>query len=179
MNYKNQSVEIRISRKKIFLLLAGSVILFLIGIWIVFGNPATEDQSRFNSVKITIAGYASIFFFGLTTIALAKKSFRSSPALLIDNVGITDHSSAVSAGFISWSDIENISRFEIRGQKFIMIQVKDPESFIQKQNSPLKRKAMSLNNRLYGTPITISANALEIGFEELYGMIRERVSGRY
>jgi hypothetical protein len=168
------SIEIPLNKKKMAFLLALSLVLFSIGLWIVFGNPEVENTSGFHSTKLQIAGYGAILLFGLTTIALSKKIFDTSPGLVIDNNGITDSAGALSGGLVLWSDIENISKFQVQGQDFLLIQVKNPDYYIDRQTSTLKRKAMSLNKKLYGTPIFISANTLNINFQELFQTVNYR-----
>lgn len=174
MQPNHQPLEVPFNKRKIVLLLAGSVLLFSMGVWIVFARPSTEGHHWMNATKLLIAAYGAILLFGLTTIAILKKIFDHTPGLVIDNMGLTDHSGALAAGFISWTDMENISKFQLQGQDFILIQVKNPEFYIERQGSRLKRKGMALNNRLYGTPIFISANTLSVPFHELYLMIQSR-----
>lgn len=170
----NPYIEIPLNKKKIVLLLSASVVLFTLGLWIVFGKPEIENTSRFNSTKLQIAAYGAILLFGFANIALSKKLFDKTPGLVIDNNGITDNAGSLSGGLILWSDIENISKFQVQGQDFLLIQVKNPDYYIDRQTSTLKRKAMSLNKKVYGTPIFISANALYINFQELFQMVNSR-----
>ena len=172
------SIEIPLNKKKIAFLLSASLVLFSLGLWIVFGNPAVEQSSRFNSTKLLIAGYGAILLFGLANIALSKKLLNKTPGLVIDNNGITDNAGSLAGGLVLWSDIENISKFQVSGQDFLLIQVKNPDYYIDRQASTLKRKAMSLNNRMYGTPIFISANTLNIDFQELFQLVNSRFHQR-
>ena len=172
------TIEIPLNKKKIGLLLAASLFFFSLGLWIVFGNTGDENTSRFNSTKLQIAGYGAILLFGLATIFFSKRFFNNNPALVIDNNGITDYVGGLSNGMIVWSDIENISKFEMQGQNFLLIQVKNPDSYIERQTSFLKRKAMVLNKRMYGTPILISVNTLKINFHELFQIVNSRFHQR-
>ena len=169
------SIEISLNKKKIGLLLGFALVMFSIGCWIVFGNPSNENASQFNSTKLLIAGYAAILLFGFGIISLSKKLFDKTPGLVIDNNGITDNAGALAGGLVLWSDIENISKFQVKAQDFLLIQVKNPDYYIDRQASTLKRKAMSLNKRLYGTPIFISANTLNIDFQELFQLVNSRL----
>ncbi|NJM80956.1 MAG: hypothetical protein HC854_17510 [Flavobacterium sp.] len=49
-----------------------------------------------------------------------------------------------------------------------MIITKNPEAYISRQKGVLKRKTMQLNYKSYGSPICISANALQTNFDSLY-----------
>ncbi|MGZ5190425.1 MAG: STM3941 family protein [Flavisolibacter sp.] len=67
------------------------------------------------------------------------------PGLIIDDTGLVDNSGGLSAGDILLSDIEEISVMQIQKQKMIMIYVINPQDYIDRQTSFLKRKGMQLN----------------------------------
>ena len=97
------------------------------------------------------------------------------PGLIIDQTGLTDNSSGVSAGQILWSDIEDISVLEIHRQKIIMLQVRNPQDYIDKQTSGFKRKMMQMNYKMYGTPLSITSNGLKVSFDELLSTLKDKL----
>ena len=109
MATSGQTIEIALSKKKIFFMLIGALAFVAIGLWFVISPPTISNSYWGNPTKIAIAGYASIVFFGLCAFVLIKKLPDNKPGLIIDQTGLTDNSSGVSAGQILWSDIENIS----------------------------------------------------------------------
>ena len=96
-----------------------------------------------------------------------RKLPGNKPGLIINQTGLIDNSGGVSAGQILWSDIEDIVVIEIQRQKLIMIHVTNPQDYIDKQVSWFKRKMMQMNYNMYGTPLSITSNALNISFDEL------------
>ena len=52
-----------------------------------------------------------------------------------------------------------------------ILEVKNPQEYIGRQKSLLKRKGMELNYKMYGTPISIAANGLKMPFEELFTLV--------
>ncbi len=175
MATSEQRIEISLSKKKIFLMLIGALAFVAIGLWFVISPPTISNSYWGNPTKISIAGYASIVFFGLCALVLIKKLPDNKPGLIIDQTGLTDNSSGVSAGQILWSDIEVISVIEIQRQKLIMLQVTNPQEYIDKQTSAFKRKMMQLNYKMYGTPLSITSNGLKISFEELLSILRDKL----
>ncbi len=167
MTTSGQRIEIALSKKKIFLMLLGALAFVTIGLWFVISPPTISNSYWGNPTKIAITGYASILFFGLCAFVLIKKLPDKKPGLIIDQEGLTDNSSAVSAGQILWSDIEDISVTEIHRQKLIMLQVSNPEDYIDKQTNGFKRKMMQMNYKMYGTPLSITSNGLKVSFDEL------------
>ena len=162
-----QRIEIPLSKSKIVLMTLGALTFVAFGLWFVIAPPTIENSFWGNPTKVVIAGYASIVFFGLCAFFLIRKLPDNKPGLIIDDIGLIDNSSGLSAGHILWSDIENISVIEIHRQKLIMLQVKNPQNYIDRQTSVIKRKGMELNNKMYGTPLSLTSNGLKTSFDDL------------
>lgn len=163
-------VEIPISKIKIVLLLIGSLLFVAGGIFLV-KNPGTLSISP---LLITIAGYLGILFFGVIALFIVNKLFNTGPGFVIDDNGIVDNSSAFSVGFIPWEDVVDVSVIEVSGQKLINIKVSDPVDYIKRQPNILAKQTAATNQRMYGTPINVSANSLQVSFDELYNKIKGR-----
>ena len=165
---------IELSKVKIMLLILGAIIFVLLGAWVLSLDAQTiENQRRFNSPSLVYGvGIASIIFFGLCGLVGIKKLFDKSPGLIINSKGILDNSSGVSAGIIPWAEIVSIGEYQVQKQKFISIQVTDPEKYANNGNA-LKRMANRANIKMCGTPINISANSLKISYSELLETITE------
>jgi hypothetical protein len=169
-------IEIPLSKKKLILMLIGSIGFVAAGLWFVINPPTISNPFFGNPTVIFVTGIASILFFGLCAVYIARKLPDNKPGLIIDNIGLTDNSSGVSAGQILWSDIENISVIEILRQKLIMLQVKNPQNYIDKQTSGFKRKMMQMNLNMYGTPLSITSNSLQIKFDELLNILNNHLN---
>lgn len=148
-------------------MLAGCVVFVSAGIWFIL-KP--------HSGKMFLAGLASILFFGLIAFYIVKKLTDKSPGLTISNEGVFDNASAVSAGFIPWADVLEISETRVVNQSFINIIVKNPQEYIDRQTNAFKRKVAQINYNSYGTVIGISANGLKCNYPELKAALQERFS---
>lgn len=175
MTKLEERIEIPFSKRKLTLLVIGSLIFVVLGILFVVNPEKYTSFIMRSPTVIFISGLASILFFGLCFFFIAKKLGDNSPGLIISNEGILDNSSEVSAGQISWTDIEDISVIQIHRQKLIMIKVKNPQDFIDKQKNTLKRKMMALNYKMYGTPLSITSNGLKISFDELLTTLNNKL----
>ena len=162
-----KQVEVPLSKQKLFLMLIGSIIFVTIGFWFLISPPKISNPVLGNPVLIAITGLGSILFFGLGIFIFIKKLSDKSPGLIITGEGFTDNSSGVSAGFVSWRDLLEIKETVVFNQKLLMFIVKNPENYINRQPNPLKRKAMEVNYKSFGSPISVSANGLECDFNEL------------
>lgn len=166
-----QRIEIPLNKSKIVLMLVGSIALVGVGLWFVISPPTIRNSYWGDPTKLAIVGYASIVFFGFLAFIFLRKLPDQKPGLIIDETGLTDNSGGLSAGTIPWADIEDISVLEIHKNKMIMIYVKDPQEYINRQSNVIKRKLMHMNNNSYGTPISITTNGLKTSFDDLFGLL--------
>jgi hypothetical protein len=173
MSQENQ-IEIPLSKQKLYLMLFGSIMFIGIGTWLVIKPPKSNHPIFGNPMLILISGISAIIFFGYIAFTLLKKMPDNKPRLVINSEGIIDNSSGVSAGIVLWKDIIEITTSNVMNQKFLMFIVNNPEEYINRQNGIVKRKAMEMNYKSYGSPISISANTLDTNFEELYELLQNK-----
>jgi hypothetical protein len=166
-------IQVPLSRVKISLLLLGSAgfVALAIALW-----PAVDllpDDAPWAFV-MTMLLTVTVVFFGWCGLSAVWKFFDSAPGLIIDDQGIVDNSSGVSGGRIPWSEIKGVHVTTVQMQRFLTIEVRDPEKYIQRA-SFLKRQLVRLNARHFGGPIQISANTLKINFDELLNIVSHRL----
>jgi hypothetical protein len=169
-----EQIEIPLSKNKLTLMLIGSLVFVTAGLWFVISPPAISNPIIGNPTLILTVGIASILFFGLCAVYLAKKLPDKTPGLIINDKGITDNSGGVSVGLIPWTDIKAITIETAANQKFLMVKVKNPDEYINGQKGFIKKKAMQMNYNTYGSPISISANGLKCNFDELYRTLQDK-----
>jgi hypothetical protein len=56
-----------------------------------------------------------------------------------------------------------------------MLQVRNPQDYIDKQTSGFKRKMMQMNYKMYGTPLSITSNGLKVSFDELLSTLTDKL----
>ena len=172
---KEEQIEIPLSKTKLILMLAGAIIFVLSGIWFVSKPKELSAQSfHYSPESIFIVGLVSILFFGICAIFIFRKIADNKPGLIINDKGIIDNSGATSIGLILWHDISEIRRGNVAGQDFIIVIVSNPEEYINRQSSFIPKKAMEMNYKMYGSPISISANGLKYNFNDLYDIILKK-----
>jgi hypothetical protein len=168
-----ETVEIPLSKKKILLLLLGSLLFVFIGIEFI-RNTAAYVSWRASKESIFIFDILGVLFFGICAIIATKKLLSRQIGLVIDKNGFIDKSSAASLGEVLWKDVEAITSYSIVNQKFIGVELKHPEKYINTQTSLFKRKLMLLNYRMTGMPSHISANTLMISHAELLKLMKKQ-----
>ena len=165
-------IEIPLSKFKMVVLLLGSLLFVTLGFFMLF-NAAEMQTRTFGPIWIIGFGIAGILFFGAIGVSVAGKLFSKKAGLVIDNQGIYDNSSGVSAGFIPWKHILGIRTIQVMTTKFLLIDVKEPDAYLKK-NKGLKLQAMRANYKKYGTPISISSSALKYDFKKLEELFSEQ-----
>jgi len=173
---QDEQIQIPLSKQKMLLTLLGSIVFVGLGIWFLINPPRISNPILGNPTLIFILGLASILFFGLVAVTILRKFSDKKPGLIISRHGITDNSSGVSAGLILWTDIQEIKISQVMSQKFLMFIVSNPQDYLDKVTNPLKRNAMKMNYKTYGSPISISSNSLRINFNELQKILVEKMN---
>lgn len=166
-------IEIPFSKSKLLLGLIGCVLFEIFCFWLIAGGA--YRQARYDPDLLFLGGIVGIVFFGFAFVFILKKLRNNAPAIIIDQHGITDYSSAVSVGLIEWDDITGIRKLEGKDTKapFLLIDTALPDKYIAKAGSKIKAGAMKVNKKLYGSPLTIGANGLSYDIDELKEAITE------
>lgn len=166
-----ERIEIKLSKKKVVLTFLGAVAFVVAGIWMI---DVADNQHRYHPTSLKVTGYSSIIFFGAVGLYGFYKLFDSKPGLIIDKEGIHDNSNASSAHLIKWKQIKGIKIEQVMSTKFILIDIHDPEDFIESTKG-LKKRLMKGNYMKYGTPISIISNSLNCNTDYLFKIISERM----
>jgi hypothetical protein len=156
----------KIKLSKLPLLLAGCILL---GLLFFLAQPHEPGVLLTLPVLFVIIGiFIFILGFLLGTLYF-RQILKNGPGLIIDNTGFTDYSSGLAAGYIPWTEVKalkTISQPEYK-KRSISVILKDPNAFLEGQPNALKRKAMTVNLRNYGSPIQLNENSLQCSFDEL------------
>lgn len=158
--------EIPLSKTKITLSIAGCIVFILLGYMLI-----TDDYELYNTTFTKAVGIVSIVFFGVILLFAFYKLFDKKPGLVIDDSGILDNSSGISAGLIEWQDITRIEVKTVISTKFLIIHVSNSEKYIKRVPAQ-KAWLMRRNMGLYGSPLSISSTALKYNFEDLYRIVK-------
>lgn len=160
-------LEIPFSKKKLIFLLVCALLFVAVGCWFIISPPKLPGLLR-------TVGTVAVLFFGLCAWLIVRKLPVTRPGLVLDATGIRDFNSGPEPLQIPWQDMEDLWVLRIQNRKLIMIQVINPDHYIAQQQNVFKRKMMQLNHRMYGTPLSITSNALKISFDKLWQELAER-----
>jgi hypothetical protein len=172
-NSSMQRIEIPTSKIKMVLTLCGSILFVVLGYYAAFEDTFYQNNLRRNSPGIgRPVGFVAIIFSGIIAIFSIYKLFSKKTGLIIDDAGFTDNSGGVALGFISWSDVTGFRVVKIQSTKFVLVYLRQPNKYLSKY-SKLKQKLMGLNNKMYGTPFSITSTSLRCDFDELHSLLEK------
>tara|TARA_R110001592_G_scaffold307299_3_gene581085 strand:- start:124532 stop:125083 length:552 start_codon:yes stop_codon:yes gene_type:complete len=170
----NNRIEIPLSKKKITLLLIGSIAFVVCAVWVAI-YPEKFIPNIFKIANPEIIRTGSIIgflFFCATGIYGIRKLFDKKAGLIIYSEGIFDNTNASSIGLIEWIDIIEIRTEQIMSTKFLLIVIVNPEKYIGKAKNGMQVKLLKANMSLYKTPLSITSNTLKLNFGELEKLIQ-------
>jgi hypothetical protein len=149
------------SRWRVALLTLGAFAFVTMGLWFVgvFGTPPMSH--RYPPAILFVVGCASIIFFGSCGLLGAKRLFDTDEELRIGRSGI--RWSRWSDETIPWAEISEVTTWSTRGQRFIILHLRNPALFPGKG---VVGKLARANRALTGGDIGISLTATDRGFEE-------------
>jgi hypothetical protein len=169
------SIAISFSKKKIIKHLIVSIVFTALGCWVLF-TPGEGSGLLSHPLVKNGAAIGSILLGSVGTLLFATRMLRKKAAILIDDDGITDHSSPVAAGHVPWSDVHVLTTTTVVNQRFLLLLVKNPERYIQRQKNLIAQKGMHWNFKTYGSPICIAASGLQCTLGELERLIEAKLS---
>jgi hypothetical protein len=162
-----ERVEIYTSRRKSILMLLGSIAFVALGIWLVVEADNLTSWRARNPIFTRGIGIASILFFGLGIFVGIKRLIKSEIALIITSEGLNVNPKKSMTEFIKWSDVEGFEEIKIQSTRIVIIGVKNPEYWLNKETSAFRKKLMQFNISNYNSPFNIAAAGLDISSKEL------------
>lgn len=154
-------------RKSIGLVL---FILSQIALMVVFmqlGYSLIRSPGRIVCAIIVLCTFLMAILSILAFIKMAQEKFVG---FFISSDGLNDISTGHNYGVIMWRDVTKIrivDDIEHLKQKYIVLKVKNPQVYIDREPLTAKKRSMILKLHYYGSPICFSNRGLNCDFEEL------------
>lgn len=168
-----EEIKIPISKTKLALVLIVALLFLMAGMWLTLDPERFDSERQLNLTNIMIVGIVVALFFGAIAVFIIKKLVRTSYGLIINDEGITDYSTGVSLGLIKWADIVAIRTLIMqRKHKLILVEVRNPETYIASAPTRIIKIAVKANYRFYGSPIHINPGSLKSSFTEVFKLIQ-------
>jgi hypothetical protein len=154
------------SRWRVGLIFLGALGLVAGGMWMVGAFGEVPSSRRYSASYTVLIGWLSIVFFGLCAVAIAKKFLDDRAQLKIGPSGIVW--SPRSDLLIPWSEIADVTTWRYKGQKFIILHLKDPGRFPARG---LTARLARANRKLTGGDISISLTGTDRSYDDAMSAI--------
>ncbi len=118
---------------------------------------------------VLAAGVVSVLFFGLCGGATLRRLLGHRVSLLIDRRGIVDNSTVTPAGRILWSEIVRVGVAEVSGQRFVGIDVQQPEKVLGRAGN--RRGFLLASQSMTGFLINIPESMLDRPAAEMIDLL--------
>ena len=163
-----EQINIYTSRKKSFRMSILTLLMLALCISVVLGDFRDEHRSIWFIRTIGIVG---VLFFGSCLFVGIRQIIRNRLFLTIDDRGLCLDPRLRPSERVEWKHIEGFSEITICGQKIIVIHVNNPEYWIKRETSTVRRKMMRFNINYCGSPFNIAAGATQLNHSQLWGIL--------
>lgn len=170
----NIPIKIAYNKKQLIAPLFGALVLLMLMLHLL--TDASEDNIVLLGIPYLVEVLALICFsfFGFIIFIFYKKISDQSPALIINDEGITDNTNVVGSHLITWDSIEEFCIKTINKHEFILIMVKNPEAYIQAETKKIVRYLLKRKMKKFQTPFVIVKLYVETDFTALSNIMEER-----
>lgn len=110
--------EIPLNKTNMFFSFSGCLLFVIMGFYLLIKPP--DAGTTWHPYAIKGFGGIVLLFFGIFAWAGARKLFDTTPALIIDENGITDNTTTAALGFVAWKDIAGIRKYGKAPAEFIV-----------------------------------------------------------
>ena len=146
------------------------VLSFAINLFLIFGLlfvPESDSLPHFPDWYNQIDMYLTVLLS--FPLVFQLHSLFKVTGLKLQSQGIEDHTGRKAQTFL-WNEIVSIRFMKMYFLKYILIYVKDPIPYIQKQNA-FKKITLKSNLKKFGTPIKIPIHSIDKTPQEILNLI--------
>lgn len=150
----------------------GLVITTIISAVLGVGGIYLAGLIKFGGGRFLIItlGVFSLFVMLFCIYGLIRLKMEEGVGMYISDAGILDISTGNTYGTINWEDVEAIQIMDDISnlkRKYIVVKVKNPFEYIQREKSMAKKRTLELKLQYYGSPICFSTRTLNCTFDAL------------
>ncbi|GEM_PF-576510 len=164
----------RLRRRKIV-----GLVLFILGqllttaIFLRLGYLLIKSPGRIICAILILISFVMAIFGIISLVRIIKEKYIG---FFISSDGLNDISTGHNYGVIMWRNVTKIrimSDVEHLKYKYIVLKVKNPQEYIDRETLDAKKRSMMLKLHYYGSPICFSNRGLQCTFEELESTVNE------
>lgn len=171
----SQIITFQLSNKKRTGLYLTLFLSLIVGIaLLVLGHILTYGTGRF---AVGMLGLVSLYVSGFCIYCVYQLIKIDFTGIVISNEGITDLSTGYRIGVILWKDIKQIKIMKDMSdlkRNYLVLIVENPNDYISREPTRVKKRSLTLKLHYYGSPICISNRALECSFDTLKTVVLDK-----
>ena len=164
-----ERIEIYTSKKKNIFLLFLTIIFLAIGLFCFLNANGLSKDGKRNIVFIEAIGIIVVVFALTALFFIIKNLLNNQWVLAIDEKAL--HIRIQKYYLIPWQEIIGFQELEIKGNKSILIQVRNPGTLIANEKNFFVKKMMQWSQKMYGAPICIASSTMKISHKELVSLL--------
>lgn len=167
-----KKIEIYSSKRKSVILLIASIVFVVLGFWLLIEADNLTAWRIKSPIFIRGIGIASIIFFGLGIFVGIKRLIKSEISLIVSSDGLNLNPKKSLIEFLKWSDITGLEEIKIQSTRIIIVKVRNPEYWLDKEASIFRKKLMQFNINNYNSPFNIASAGLDISSDKLIATLK-------
>lgn len=141
------------------------VVLFLsLGLWMTFIYRPHNYVAQY--IFIGLGALCLVLGIWLL-ILLIKKLSGPKEGIIVTSEGIIEQVNQHGVPMIYWKDIKGIREEMVFTNKFIRIDVYNPDDYIEQAKNVVQRRMMKNNFKMYGSPFLVTSKVLGIKHNDL------------
>ena len=162
-------IEIFTSKKKNVFLLFLVIIFLAVGIFCFLNANELSNDGKRSIIFIEVISIIVVIFALIALVFIIKNLLNNQWVLAIDEKAL--HIRIQKYYLIPWQEIIGFQELEIKGNKSILIQVKNPETLIANEKNFFVKKMMQWSQKMYGAPISIASSTMKISHKKLVSLL--------
>lgn len=168
-----KDIKIKLSKKKILKTIVVLIIFLSICLLFVLYSDTFTSVIFRSKYLIFLIGISGIIFSILYLYPIINKLYKLNIGLEINENGIINNTEYLNLGLIKWSDVNNVRVKEFGKGRYLLLDLKNEEDYINKLNGFVFKCYAKFNKAQYGTIVHIAHSTLECTFEELEQLVIE------
>ncbi|MFA5620911.1 MAG: STM3941 family protein [Weeksellaceae bacterium] len=169
---------IKLNKKRFRRLLFLNLIPFIFCVLFVTMPKAFSSGLIKNSTIIIVIGILGVLFFGITLIYVGRKLSNKNLGLSLSDEGLLDTTTAFRFGSVDWEDISGFRAMKIARTQTIAVDLINPDKYISRIDSKVFTRASEQNLKVYGTPVFINCDSLDMDNQQLLNLLTSELEKR-
>lgn len=159
-------------RKKNGLIIGMLLSVLMAILWFYIFINLDRMPGKIVTIILFLVSIGALVFDIVAYVVLSREHFIG---LFLSADGLNDISTGNNYGIVYWKDVIKmriVDDIEHPKFKYIVLKVKDPQQYIDREPLIAKKRSLMLKYHYYGSPVCFSNRGLNCSFEDLEANVR-------